>query len=305
MTATPNRRVQKLLDAATEHGWTVEHPTPELSTWLVYPRHVVSDGGFVVHGQPNDGARVVRADSYKAVTQREALTLMAAHRVEPDAKDDEAAKREATQRAFEKAIDDAIRLVRKAQSGGNTLDDIGLDVRVVPGADPNEIAVETEFSIPFDLPQKDQSDFAQGALLAATKVANLLERSVDDSTGAVPEEMLEHGIVTPPHAAHAYLFLANQVRDPKTLRLIFEDTPEPGEAARRGAEMVCKSLVSVWTAFADGLFKIDPNQGAPIRDFMSTIHEHAEFIRTSADEAFGPFITASDADFESLLGGAA
>jgi hypothetical protein len=294
MDTTPNRRVQKLLDAATQHGWTTEHPSPELATWLVYPRQLASDGGFVVHDLPNGGARVLRADSYKPVTQREALAAFEANpqtKPEPEPVDVP---------TFEEIVDQAINLVRQSRRVG--VEDIGHTVHILPSDDSGDVVVMSEFAIPEGLDAREKSDFCEGALLAATTVARLLEESLDASMGLVPDEVKDNAVVSPASAAHAYLFLAAQLRDPKTVRLAFKDQPEPNRARLTGAQMICKGLTAVWTAFADGLFALDgEGVGAPLAEFMSSLHEHAEFIRSSADESFGPFITASDDDFESLL----
>jgi hypothetical protein len=292
---TPNRRVQKLLDVAAKHGWTVEHPTPELATWLVYPRNVVSDDGFVIYGLSNDSAKVLHAASYKPVTQKDALAHMAEHHVEQ--------KPESTgEPTFEEVVEQAINLIRQGQSR-DPLDDVGVNVRVLNRDDDgDDIVVESEFSLPVDLPAADKSQFCEGALLAATTIAGLMERSIDVSLSLVPPEMLDEAVISPPSAAHAYLHLANQLRDPKTLRIIFQDRTEPPtKAEERGAQTVRSSLLAIWTAFADGLFALDPEQGAPIKEFMTSLREHADFIRLSADETFGEFVTVSDADLESLL----
>lgn len=290
-TATPNRRVQRLLDAAAEHGWTCEHPSPELATWLVYPRNVASDDGFVVYGLPNGGAKVLHAASYKPATQKDALAAFAAHHV--DAKPIEP--------TLEDVIDSALNVIR--QGARKPLDDVGVEVRVMNrGGDGDDIIVESEFSLPDNLPPAEKSEFCAGALLAATTIAGLMERSVGMSMSLLPPELAAEAIVTPSSAAHAYLHLANQLRDPNTLRIIFKDRTEPPSTAEeRGAQTVRTSLHAVWTAFADALFAMDPEQGAPVTDFMASLQEHAEFIRTSADETFGEFVTVSDADLESLL----
>lgn len=283
---TPNRRVQKFLDAAAEHGWNVSQPNPDDATWLIYPHHDHTEG-FLVYGQRKDSAKVLRADSYSAVTQREALAAIAAHHHDP-----------AAVPSLDEVVEQAINLVRSAR---DPLDDTGVSVRIV-SADEDAVIVESQFNLPEDLPENDKSEFSQGALLAATVVAGLLEQSISASTALLPPELMDSAVVTPSNAAHAYLFLANQLRDPKTLRIIFKDRTEPpSKATLRGAQTICTGIHGVWTAFADGLFALDPEQGAPIKDFMESLHEHAEFIRRSADETFGEYVTVSDADLEGLL----
>lgn len=294
-----NRRVQKFLDAAAEHGWTAEHPTPEVASWLVYP-HQTALEGFVVYGLPNDAAKVLRASDYKPVSQRDAL-----REIEDHHHDEPSAAAMPAEPTLEEVIDSAIKLVqeaRRATPGRNPLDQTGVEVRTLPGDDSQDIVVVSEFVVPDELDPQQKSEFCSGAMLAATTVSRLVDQSLDTAASLIPEEAMGGAFVTPPNAAHAYLHLANQVRDPKTLRIIFQDgeTP-PSEAAARGAQTVCKSLIGVWTAFADGLFALDPDQGAPLGEFMQSLHEHAEFIRASADETFGEFVTLSDADFESLL----
>lgn len=290
-TATPNRRVQRILDAAVEHGWTSEHPSPELATWLVYP-HQLATEGYVVYGLPHDSAKVLRANDYKPVTQKDAIAAIAAHHVE--------AKPESGEPTLEEVIDSALNLIRQSRK---PLDDVGVDVRVLSrGGGGDDIVVESEFSLPDNLPASEKSEFCEGALLAATTIAGLMERSIGMSMAMLPPELVEEAVITPSSAAHAYLHLANQLRDPNTLRIIFKDrTVPPSTAEERGAQTVRTSLHAVWTAFADALFAMDQEQGAPITEFMASLQEHAEFIRTSADETFGEFVTVSDADLESLL----
>jgi hypothetical protein len=297
---TPNRRVQKFLDAAVKHGWTVEHPTPELATWLVHPSES-SDDGFVVYGLPNDAARVVRRSNYKPVTQREARHLMAVHEAAP--KPEPKYPESPSEASLDDVIAQAINLIRSGRAKrGETVADVGYQSRVVSN-DENGLVVETEFAIPEGLPEREKSQFCEGALLCATTVSRLMRESVDTTLGLLPEEVRAQAQITPSMAAHVYLHLAAQLRDPKTLRMAMKGLDEPGEARLRGAQMVCVSLTGVWTAFADGLFALDSgDKAAPVDEFMKGLMEHADFIRDSADESFGPFITASDDDFESLLG---
>lgn len=287
-TTTPNRRVQKLLDAAAEHGWNVSQPNPDDATWLLYPHNDHTEG-FLVYGQRKDSAKVLRADSYSAVTQRDALAAITAHHHDQPQTDAKA--------KLDAIVDQALNLIRSASS---PLQQTGVTVRTISGDDQN-VVTEAEYVIPEDLPDSDKSEFSEGALMAAATVARLLEDSVERTWQEVPDEVKDTALVTPPSAAHAYLFLANQLRDPKTLRLIFKDRPNPSEATIRGAQVVCTGIHGVWQAFADGLFALNPDQGAPIKDFITSLREHAEYIRTSADETFGEFVTATDADIESLL----
>lgn len=271
---TSNRRVQRFLDAAEKHGWTVNQPDPESSTWLVYP-HSDHTEGFVVHDLPNDAVRVLRADAYKPVTQKEALATIEAHHHDPTPK---------------LGVDDIEVSTRRIDSGGT------------------DVIVEAEFSLPLDLDPKDRAEFSEGALLAATTIANLLDRSTAFVVGMGQvlsedegDDYVEQAVLSPTGAAHSYLHLAAQVRDPRTLKMIFKDRPEPSAALTAGAKSVCKSLVLVWTTFADGLFELDPEMGAPLKEFLGSIREHAEFIRQSADEVFGDGVTFTDHDFEELL----
>lgn len=266
---TPNRRVQKFLDHADSHGWTVGHPDPEAHTFLVYPHHDYTEG-FVVHDLPNNAARVLRADTYKPVSQKEATAIIEAHH------------------------HDKVDLLDQVEVSSTILAD-----------DSDEVVILTEFAIPEDLPEKDKSEWSQGALLAATTIANLLEQSTAVAVGLggiIDPEHYQTAIVSPHAAAHAYLHLANQVRDPRTLSIVFKDFEgEPSKALTSGARAVCVGLVNVWTGFADGLFALDANLGAPLSEFMQGFHDHAASIRESAAEKFGDGVTLTDDDFEGLL----
>lgn len=274
--ATPNRRVQKFLDHASSHGWNVGHPDPESHTWLVYPHEDYTEG-FVVHDLPNNAARVLRADTYKPVSQKEATAIVEAHHheqptigIRPD-----------------------------------LLDAIDIETRIVSSDGEGDVAVLTEFGVPTDLPESDLSEWCQGALLASTKIADWLEKSTAMAigiSGVIDPENYDKAITSPRATAHAYLQLANQLRDPKVLSLVFADfNGEPSKALVTGARSVCLGLVNVWQAFADGLFELGDDLGAPLSDVLANFRQHAEDIRSSAAEKFGDGVTLTDDDLEGLL----
>lgn len=263
MSAVANRRVQRILDAAEKSGWHVGQPDADTACWIVHPNSFTE--GFVIYGA-GESAKVLRGDTYAPVTQKAALALIAER---PNG----IAERVAT-----------------------------VETNVIESSD-NETVIETVFVVPDEMTEVEQSDFCEGALLAASTIAGLLEGAVKGSLSLLEEnpEAAATGMVTPRTAAHSWLYMANNLRDPGTRQMILKDR-QPSEAMDAGVSVIITGLLGVWTAFADSLFKIDAeNAACPVKDFFQAMADHAESLRASADDVFGSGLRLSDSDLEGLL----
>ena len=290
MTATP--RTQRILDTATKYGWEVEDRGCDV--WAVHPPNTdaLHPDGFSVYNSGKSGARVVSQATWKPVAQRDVLNRIACSaEVHDDPTPEDVGKR----------LEDLL--------GGET--------KVFEVTDTSDLTaiigqiksfVENRID---EMPEEDKDglkDYAEGALLASAVCAELVDECAKAGERALEQAKAETpglpAAITSRGGAQAWLSLSNATHDPAVHRRVFRDFPEaPNDRQMHGAAKVFESCKRVWEAIADSIYMLDPtgNEAVPVSEFLHDMHEHAQNIRDTADESFGKWMAASDADFEGLL----
>lgn len=306
MTATS--RVQRILDAAAKYGWDVEDRNN--NTWVVHPPNtdLLHPDGFVVYNSGANGARVVSQSDWKPVSQRQALFLIAnRNHTAPTVEEVIEAVGEVVEEEDAEAVDIAELLRKIAEGNPNAI--------VVEGAGSLadlvghiRSAIEERLDSMPEEERENMSEFAEGAMLASSTLADMVEQLAADGEKALAAAQAEHpgeaGVITSRSGAQAWLSLAMMTHDPYVIRRVFKDfDEEPSQAQFFGAARAFESVKRVWETLADSIYLLDTKgeDAVPIEDFFRDMRKHAQGIRETADEAFGKYVTVSDADLEGLL----
>lgn len=287
MTATP--RVQHILDVATKHGWEVEDR--DNNTWSVHPPNTdaLHPDGFTVYNSGAKGARVVSQNDWKPVSQKNALNSIASH---PQPLPDDLS----LDGLLKGIIDNPNVLVVEG-----AVDLSGIIEKIRQRADA---LIEA-------LPESEREhigEFAGGAMLASSTLAELVDRCAADGERALAEAKAqfpdEEAVITSRSGAQAWLSLASLTHDPYIIRRVFKDREvQPTEAEFRGAASMFSSCKKTWEMLADSIYLLDTagEEAVPVSQFFADMHKHAQSLREHADQTYGQYVTVSDAELEGLL----
>jgi hypothetical protein len=268
MTATT--RTQRILDAATEHGWLVE-PEGE-DKWLVHPPS--EPIGYIVCNHGSKGCRIVSQRTNRPVTQKDVLSFL-------------------TDAQFPDGVD----LSNIATTEGVLVfngEDITRLIERLTGQDKPQIEVPEE-------EKASMSEYCHGSMLASQTMAALVDECVAAGRKATADA--PDAEISSRSGANAWLTLAMQTFDPFVLARIFHDQPEPSDQQQRGAVRVVSSCKRSFELCGRSIYAQDPEgKGVvPVKEFLDSMEEFARTLRETADECFGEHIVISDADLEGLL----